>query len=143
MTNKVSLFNYVSTSDLADVLGVDRTTVIRAVEKLSAVLHQVIRNSQGGYMFDERQATLIKQEIQSHHNLSTRQIDSVSTELEENQTIFNALQILQRRNNELVLRAEKAEKTNELLMHSEKTYTPTQIAKELGKACKGIYSVPA
>ena len=33
-------------------------------------------------VFTEEQATLIKQEIQGHHNLKTRQIDNVSTDYE-------------------------------------------------------------
>ena len=48
-------------------------------------------------MFSEYQATVIKQEIQKHHNLANRQIDNVSTEAEEDQMIAQALTILQRR----------------------------------------------
>ncbi len=72
----------VTTKELANVLGVEVTAVKRAVTKLGAVLHSVKKNNQGGYMFTEEQATLIKQEIQKHHNLSSRQIDTVSTEAE-------------------------------------------------------------
>lgn len=91
-----------TTKELATVLGVEVTAIKRAVQKLGAVLHPVQKNSQGGYLFTEEQATLIKQEIQKHHNLATRQIDSVSTQVEENQIVMKAMAILQNRNNELM-----------------------------------------
>lgn len=108
----------VTTKELAEILGVEVTAIKRAVQKLGAVLHQVKRNNQGGYLFTEEQATIIKQEIQKHHNLATRQIDTVSTELEENQTIANAMMILQRRSEELKRRAEIAEKQVEVMKPS-------------------------
>ena len=86
-----------TTKELAEALGVGESTVKRAVEELRPVLGGVQKNSQGGYLYTEEQATLIKQEIQKHHNLSTRQIDNVSTEVEENQVIAKAIGILQRR----------------------------------------------
>lgn len=121
-----------TTNELAESLGVSPTTITRAVKKLDAVLQPVEVNSQGGMLFDMGQATLIKQEIQKHHNLQNRQIDNVSTELEENQTIANALLILERRNVELRARAENAERLNAILMHTTRLYTITEIAKELG-----------
>lgn len=72
----------VTTKELATVLNVEVTAIKRAVKKLGAVLHQVKTNNQGGYLFTEEQATLIKQEIQKHHNLANRHIDSVSTDYE-------------------------------------------------------------
>ena len=93
---------FMTTKELAAVLGVEVTAIKRAVQKLGAVLHSVQKNSQGGYLFTEEQATLIKQEIQKHHNLATRQIDSVSTQVEENQIVMKAMSILQNRNNELM-----------------------------------------
>lgn len=95
-----------TTKELAIVLEVDKTTITRAVEKLGAVLHPLLKNSQGGFLFNEEQATLIKQEIQKHHNLATRQIDSVSTQVEENQLIMKAMSILQNRNNQLMAELE-------------------------------------
>lgn len=85
--NELSLFDEVvektvTTKELAETLGVEVSSVKRAVQKLGAVLHSVKKNSQGGYLFTEEQATLIKQEIQGHHNLASRQIDSVSTDYE-------------------------------------------------------------
>lgn len=129
----------ITTKQLASILDVDTTTITRAVEKLDAVLHPVQRSNQGGYLFNEEQATLIKKEIQGHHNLATRQIDSVSTEAEENALIVQAMGILKRRTTELEeklrlesARADSFEAKNKLLMHSLKLYTVTEIAKELG-----------
>ena len=123
----------VTTRELADVLGVDVDTVNNAVNKLD--FSEVLRKSTGGRptrCFTEEQATLIKQEIQKHHNLKSRQIDNVSTEVEENETILKAIRILKNRNEELKKRVEIAENKNILLMHSEKTYTISEISKELG-----------
>jgi phage antirepressor YoqD-like protein/biotin operon repressor len=87
--------------ELAEVLGVSKDTINATVERLDVdgVLRRVdiARNTQGGYLFSEYQATVIKQEIQKHHNLANRQIDNVSTAAEEDQMIAQALTILQRR----------------------------------------------
>ena len=89
-----------NTRELAKVLGVAKDTINSTVDRLDldGVLRRVdiLRNNQGGYLFSEEQATLIKQEIQNHHNLATRQIDSVSTKSEEDQFIAQAVNILQR-----------------------------------------------
>ena len=124
----------VTTKELAEILGVSVDTVQKSAKKilnLSDVQRRVI-NGGNSFIYNEEQATLIKQEIQKHHNLQSRQIDSVSTELEENETILKAFQILNNRNEELKKRVEVAENKNALLMHSEKSYTISEIAKELG-----------
>ena len=89
----------VTTKELATVLGVEPRTVQLAVQRLGLadVLSQVKIRGQLSYVFTEEQATLIKQHIQEHHNLASRQIDSVTTATEEDQMIAQALTILQRR----------------------------------------------
>lgn len=88
----------VTTKELAEVLGVDISTVTKTVNRLNETSDVLPKFKQGQTpRYTEEQATIIKQEIQQHHNLATRQIDSVSTELEENQMIAKALAILQRR----------------------------------------------
>lgn len=89
----------VTTKELAGILGVEPRTVQLAVQKLGLanVLSQVKIRGQNSFVFTEEQATLVKQHIQEHHNLSSRQIDSVSTVAEENQIIAQAFSILQRR----------------------------------------------
>ena len=122
-----------TTKELAEALNVDVDTVNNAVKQLD--FSEVLRKSTGGRptkVFTEKQATLIKQEIQKHHNLKSRQIDDVTTEVEENETILKAIRILKNRNEELRKRAELAENKNNILMHSEKTYTISEMAKELG-----------
>ena len=95
-----------TTKELATVLGVSERT-IRETAKTKGVegtFHTLKTNggNQSVKVFTEEQATLIKQEIQKHHNLATRQIDSVSTQVEENQIVMKAMSILQNRNNELM-----------------------------------------
>ena len=71
-----------TTTELAEALNVKPRTVQRTAEKLATVQTRVLTNSQGGYLFTQEQATLIKKEIQRHHNLKSRQIDGVKSELE-------------------------------------------------------------
>lgn len=115
--NDLSLFNsnqskeVVTTRELAEILGVDVRTVQLTVQHLGFA--KVLSQSTGGrptQVFNQEQATLIKQEIQKHHNLASRQIDTVSTEFEENQVIANAMAILQRRNVELQKKVKEAER---------------------------------
>ena len=105
--NEVSIESYVSVKALAEILNVSEATIKRAIEKLRSLLGGVETNSQGGYLLNEEQATIVKNEIAKHHNLQSRQIDSVSTELEENQIIASAIAILQARNEELKRQNEK------------------------------------
>ena len=105
--NEVSIESYVSVKALAEILDVSEATIKRAVEKVRSLLGGVETNSQGGYLLNEKQATIVKNEIAKHHNLQSRQIDSVSTELEENQIIASAMAILQARNEELKRQNEK------------------------------------
>ena len=89
----------VTTKELASVLGVEPRTVQLAVQRLGLadVLSQVKIRGQLSYVFTEEQATLIKQHIQEHHNLASRQIDTVTTATEEDQMIAQAMAILNRR----------------------------------------------
>ena len=105
--NEVSIESYVSVKALAEILDVSEATIKRAVEKVRSLLGGVKTNSQGGYLLNEEQATIVKNEIAKHHNLQSRQIDSISTELEENQIIASAMAILQARNEELKRQNEK------------------------------------
>jgi len=87
-----------TTKELADALGVDVSTITKAVNRLNTTSEVLPKFKQGQTpRYTEEQATLIKQEIQKHHNLATRQIDNVSTEVEENQVIAKAIGILKRR----------------------------------------------
>jgi phage antirepressor YoqD-like protein/biotin operon repressor len=99
--NEIAERKLMTGKELAEVLGVSKDTINATVERLDVdgVLRRVdiARNTQGGYLFSEYQATVIKQEIQKHHNLANRQIDNVSTEAEENQMIAQAMAILNRR----------------------------------------------
>ena len=93
--------SYVTTKELAEVLGVSERTIrdTATAKGLEGTFHtlQTKGGKQSLRVFSEEDATIIKQEIQKHHNLASRQIDTVSTELEENQIIVKAWSILQRR----------------------------------------------
>lgn len=143
MNNTIISTKVMTVKQIADVLGVSDRTIRDTANKLGMESRFQPFETDGGWqnfrVFTESEATAIKHEIQGHHNLQNRKIDSVSTELEENEAIAQALLILQRRNESLrnkyeqeKIRADKAEHTNNLLMHSLKLYTVTEIAKELG-----------
>lgn len=134
--NEVSIESYVSVKALAEILNVSEATIKRAIEKVRSLLGGVETNSQGGYLLNEEQATIVKNEIAKHHNLQSRQIDSVSTELEENQIIASAMAILQARNEELKRQNEKllpAAKFAYQLCYSKDTIEIGECAKVLNK----------
>lgn len=120
-----------STKELAEVLEVGESTVKRAVEKVRPVLGEVKTNSQGGYLFTEEQATRIKLEIQKHHNLQSRQIDNVSTELEESMIVMQAMTIMQRKIDEYQARAIQAEQVVNRIADGKGCYSMNQAAKAL------------
>ena len=70
--NEIAERSLMSGKELAEAFGVSKDTINSTVERLelNGVLRRVdiARNSQGGYLFSEEQATLIKMEIQKHHN---------------------------------------------------------------------------
>ena len=131
--NEVAIEKTMTTKELAENLGVSVDTITRAANKIlepSAVLRRVIHGGESR-VYTEKQTTEIMQEIQKHHNLVSRKIDSVSTELEENQTIVNAMMILQRRNEEYKARAEIAEKSLNRIADGTGCYSMNQTAKAL------------
>jgi len=133
--NELSLFEpeekTMTTRELSESLGVSNMAIMRVLEKTDN-LNGTVKVSNGKQtVFTEQQATLIKQEIQKHHNLVTRQIDTVTTEYEENQTIANAMMILQRRNEEYKQRAEVAENALARIADGKGCYSLAQTAKAL------------
>lgn len=93
---------FMSVQELADALGVDARTIRNAISKLRNVLSAVQRNSQGGYMLTAEQAAQIKAEVQKHHNLKSRQIDAVSSKIEELGKVKEAFEIITKWNGELM-----------------------------------------
>ena len=99
----------VTTKELAEVLGVDVKTVNNTAERISGLLGSTSQKSYGGRptkCFTEEQATLIKQEIQKHHNLASRQIDNVSTDTEMMMNIQRDFAWLVQKNKELQAKAD-------------------------------------
>jgi phage antirepressor YoqD-like protein len=93
--------NFMTVKALAEVLGVSERTVrdTATAKGLEGTFHtlQTKGGKQSLRVFSEEEATIIKMEIQKHHNLASRQIDTVSTSVEEDQVIANAITILNRR----------------------------------------------
>lgn len=104
---------FVTTKELATVLGVTVRTVNETISKLNKDLEstfQVTVKNGVATKLNEEQATLIKNEIKKHHNLkqnslvasgvvANRQIDNVSTTVEEDAIVLKAVAILQNRIN--------------------------------------------
>lgn len=94
---------YITSKELAEILDVSVRTINETIQKMNlAGTFQVTVKNGVATKLTEAQATLLKQEIAQHHNLQSRQIDSVTTELEENQKIVEVIQILQRRNQKYI-----------------------------------------
>lgn len=93
--------NFMTTKELAEVLGVSERTIrdTATAKGLEGTFHtlQTKGGKQSLRVFSEEEATIIKMELQKHHNLATRQIDTVTTATEEDQMIAQAFTILQRR----------------------------------------------
>lgn len=93
--------NFMTVKALAEVLGVSERTIrdTATAKGLEGTFHtlQTKGGKQSLRVFSEEEATIIKMEIQKHHNLASRQIDTVTTSAEEDQMIAQALIILQRR----------------------------------------------
>lgn len=71
--------NVMTTKELAKALGVDISTVTKTVNRLKSTSEVLPKFKQGQTpRYTEEQATLIKQEIQKHHNLASRQIDETT-----------------------------------------------------------------
>jgi transposase len=122
MKNEIALKEKtMTTKELASVLGVSERT-IRETAKNKGVesTFQTLKTNGGKQsvkVFTEEQATLIKQEIQKHHNLTTRKIDSVSTEMEMKQKAAEVIQwYMSSYEAEKELRL-KAETENKMLKH--------------------------
>ena len=85
-TNQGRGSEMVTTKQLAEVLGVSERTIRNVADSKGLESTFLPFETSGGIQkkraFNEEQATLIKQEIQGHHNLQSRQIDNVSTDLE-------------------------------------------------------------
>lgn len=101
----------VTTKELAEVLGVDVTTVRKTVNRLEQggeVFHYLTKDKYGNdcFIYTEEQATLIKQNIQKHHNLASRQIDNVSTDTEMMMNIQRDFAWLVQKNKELQAKAD-------------------------------------
>lgn len=97
----------VTTKELAEVLGVDVSTVIKTVKRLNETSDVLPKFKQGQTpRYTEEQATLIKQEIQKHHNLASKQINNVSTDTEMMMNIQRDFAWLVQKNKELQAKAD-------------------------------------
>lgn len=114
--------------EVADVLGVSYSAVDRAIGKLFPDMKQ---NGIATHL-SEVHVTAIKMEIGKHHNLfSTEKVQSATTDLEM-ELLANKVMMWQAEKISR-LRAENKQlsTTVNMLTHSNKTYTTTEIGKEL------------
>lgn len=130
---------FMTTRELADVLDVDVVTITRTIKKLNAVLHPVQKNRQGGYMLTAEQAAQIKQEVQRHHNLKSRQIDAVSSRTEEMGKVLETFEIITRwlqelrdENNELRAKYTRLISFTDKAGNARKAVNFTEAAERLG-----------
>lgn len=144
--NELSLFNNqektMTTKELADVLGVDVDTINNTVKKLG--FSEIHRKSTGGRptkVFTEQQATIIKQEIEKHHNLTNRKIDNVSTEMEVMLKIQEGYALAVQKMQEYKQRAEQAESVVTRIADSSGLKTIKETADILGYGEKNYFAM--
>ena len=122
--------------ELAEALNVDRTTITKTVNRLEKgdeVLHHLTNDKFGNevWIFDERQATLIKQEVQRHHNLANRDIDSATTDYEMEILTQKVIQYHVQKAAEYKKRAEVAEGALKRIEDATGCFSIAQAAKAL------------
>lgn len=135
-----------TTKELANALGVSNMAIKRVLDK-SDNLNGTVKVVNGkATVFTEEQAMLIKQELQKHHNLETRQIDNVTLEVEVMKNAMMAFEALRdlyvHKENELnnIIESQKeeiAELTPDAeswrkFAESDGTFSATNVAKCLG-----------
>ena len=122
----------VTTKELAKILGVDVSTVTKAVGRLNATSDVLPKFTQGQTPhYTEEQATLIKQEIQKHHNLASRQIDGVTTDYEMELMTQKVLAYHAQKAEEYRRRMDIAEKAINRISDGTGCYSMNQTAKAL------------
>lgn len=110
MITGISKENLMTTKELAKALNVDISTVTKTVSRLNSTSEVLPKFKQGQTpRYTEEQATLIKQEIQKHHNLASRQIDETTSEYEMELLTQKVLAYHIQKANEYKARAEIAE----------------------------------
>lgn len=95
---------YMATKELADALGVDSSTIQKTAKKLfgSTSVKSISKGGRPTKIFTAEQAAQIKAEVQKHHNLKSRQIDAVSSKIEELGKVKEAFEIITKWNGELM-----------------------------------------
>lgn len=125
----------VTTKELAETLNVDISTIKKTVKRLEeggeVLHHSTIVKGNTVFLYDEYQATLIKQEIQKHHNLQSRQIDSVSTDYEMELMTQKVLAYHIQKANKYKQRAEVAESALNRIANSKGCFSINTTAKAL------------
>ena len=143
--NELELFSEektMTTKELAEALGVSVDSVSRTVSKVldpSAVQRRVI-NGGKSMVFTEKQAVLIKQELQKHHNLANRQVDSVSTDYEMELMTQKVLAYHIQKANEYKARAEAAESVVNRIADSSGLKSIKEVADILGYGEKTYFA---
>lgn len=123
MNKKVSGEKVMTVKEIAEVLTVDERTIQRYVRKLTTELSGV-KNSQGGYLLNQKDVTLIKLTMQKNQHL-----DNVAmlpkTDLEKEMLIQQAIQYQQEKIKELTIKAQVADE----LAETYGLYLPTTVGK--------------
>jgi transposase len=124
--NAVSTERTMTIPEVSTALKVSRSTIERAIRELYPNL---MRN---GFTtrLNEIQVTEIKKEICKNPHLV--QSDEVTTDLEMAQKTVEVMAWLHHKVEEETEKRKEAERKNAVLMHVSKTYTASEIAKELG-----------
>jgi hypothetical protein len=127
--NEVSTSSIAVTTvrEVANVLGVSERVVQMSVKKLYP--EHVVNGK--ATLLNESMATSIKLDLQSHHNLEGT-FEAVTTDIEMMDKAREVMSWLAGKVEEEKTKRIEAERKNAILMHVSKTYTASEIAKEIG-----------
>lgn len=122
--------------EVATALGVSRSTVTRHLQTIRADLCNVaqVENGKTAYMTEE-EVTEIKRRIERSGRTDLPSVTAAAettTELEMRQKTVEVMTWLVSQVEDAKRKLAEAERRNAVLMHVTKTYTATEIAKELG-----------
>jgi len=118
-----------TTKETAEALGITERTVQRRASELGLTVNGVLTN------LDEKAVTLIKKMVERSGRTdldNVVELPNISTELEMMILDAKVTEWKTRRIEELQKQLAESNRKNAILMHVSKTYTASEIAKELG-----------
>lgn len=148
MSKELSTEKRMTVKELASVLNVGESTVKNYALKLRQDLSGV-KNRQGGYLFNEKDVTLIKLSLEKNQHLAKDDLDNVvelpKTELEKELLIKQAMVFQNEKiinlQNEVSILKPKADLADKAIRDETTQYSIRDAGKHIGLKQKEIFSI--